>query len=173
MKKFLVPLLAFASLAQVAFAANTLGSLKGTIPVGRNLSVALGTSPSGSWYIVNNSKPSVAFAVIFGENLLANGLSAGTTNLSVCTEISATNCMDVEVTVGGVLGANTQTHPVGSWVILDKTVFYVHATGLIPIPTWEIFLSNGGRASKIVPANEADLNLPLLPLMTLKDSRVK
>ncbi len=173
MKKFLVSLVVFAGLAQIAFAAPTLGSIQQSIPVGKNLSVGLGTSSSGKWFVMKNTNPEVAGSVIFTNSLVVNGLAVGITNISVCSELEATNCLEVSVTVvGSVLGLHTQTHPEGSWVNLGKTVFYVHSTGLIPIPTWSIFLSNGGKASLIVPANEADLNLPLLPLMVANDSRV-
>ncbi|HYV34002.1 MAG TPA: hypothetical protein VE973_04105, partial [Candidatus Limnocylindria bacterium] len=64
-------------------------------------------------------------------------------------------------------------HPAGSWVIQGKTVYYITSSGLVPITTWAIFLSNGGKANLIVPINDGDMHLPLLALMEAHDSRVK
>ncbi|MCL5667248.1 MAG: FG-GAP-like repeat-containing protein [Patescibacteria group bacterium] len=74
----------------------------------------------------------------------------------------------------GVISLATQTHIDGSWIISGRTVFYVSKTGYIPVPSWEIFLNNGGSASFILKANHADIidPRPILPLMVMHDSRV-
>ena len=77
---------------------------------------------------------------------------------------------------GYLLNAATQSHAWGTWVKYGTTVYYVDSTGLIPVPTWPIFLSNMGKAEYILPANKADMDIfknnPSLPLLTSQDSRV-
>jgi hypothetical protein len=63
-------------------------------------------------------------------------------------------------------------HPRGSWLQSGSTVYFLTPTGLIPVPSWSIFLNNGGQANFIVPANSYDLNFPKLPLMTNNDPRL-
>lgn len=64
-------------------------------------------------------------------------------------------------------------HPRGSWLSSGSTIYFLTPSGLIPIPSWNIFLSNGGQASFIVKANSYDMAFPKLPLMTLNDTRLK
>jgi hypothetical protein len=74
---------------------------------------------------------------------------------------------------GGIILSNpSQPHLSGSWVLSDKTVYYVADNGLIPLPSWSIFLSNEGKASFLVKANTQDLKNPLLGLMAENDPRV-
>jgi hypothetical protein len=69
-----------------------------------------------------------------------------------------------------------QEHPWGSWLIAGQTVYYAHQDGLVGVPSWEIFLANGGMQVFIVPANAADmghLEASLdLPLLSPADPRV-
>ncbi len=73
-----------------------------------------------------------------------------------------------------ILKSATQAHPDGSWIISGKVVFYVSASGYIPVPSWDIFLSNGGKAQYIVKANRADLKdkRPIASPMTANDNRL-
>ncbi|MBI5530197.1 MAG: hypothetical protein HY918_01725 [Candidatus Doudnabacteria bacterium] len=73
-----------------------------------------------------------------------------------------------------VLNSPTQIHPDGSWIVSGKVVFYVSSAGYVPVPTWDIFLKNGGQAKFIVKANAADIadSRPILPKMTENDSRI-
>ncbi|MFA5990982.1 MAG: hypothetical protein WC794_01905 [Candidatus Doudnabacteria bacterium] len=73
-----------------------------------------------------------------------------------------------------VLNSPTQKHPDGSWIISGKVVFYVATTGYVPVPTWRVYLNNGGEEKFIVRANPADLAdpRPILTKMTENDSRV-
>ena len=64
-------------------------------------------------------------------------------------------------------------HPRGTWLQSGSTVYLLTPDGLVPVPTWDIFLSNGGQASFIVKANSYDLGYKKLPQMTASDSRVK
>ncbi len=75
-------------------------------------------------------------------------------------------------TLAGIFNSAQDAHPVGSWVVSKGTIYFVSVVGLIPVPTWALFLSNGGAASYVVPANAADLNRPVLPLMSSSDSRI-
>lgn len=77
---------------------------------------------------------------------------------------------------GYVLSDPNQSHPWGAWVSIGKTVYYVHSAGLVAVPSWQVFLSNGGKAEHIVKANKADeaelKAKPNQPLLTTNDPRV-
>ena len=178
MKKYLGLLVSLLILSPaVSFAAqSSLGSVSKTVAVGETLTVDLGQSPTGRWFApsLSNDNKKAAIITTFGNNLIIQGLTTGNVKAKVCTEIQNDNCMNISVKVSGsVLGQETSVHQSGTWVKSGATIYYVTEAGLIPVPTWKIFLSNGGKTSMVVKANESDLNLPLLPLMTLKDSRVK
>jgi len=64
-------------------------------------------------------------------------------------------------------------HPRGSWLLSGSTVYFLTPDGLIPIPSWAIFLNNGGQAGFLVKANSYDLGFPKLPLMVNNDTRMK
>ena len=64
-------------------------------------------------------------------------------------------------------------HPRGSWLLSGSTVYFLTPNGTIPVPSWAIFLSNGGQAGFLVKANSYDLAFPKLPLMTNNDPRTK
>lgn len=156
--------------------ADTSQTLTESIGVGKTLSVGLNVSSTGNWFIISNSNPSVATAELNSSPaVIVKGQAVGVTKVIICSEMSGINCLNLNVNVtGSVLGANiVNAHPAGSWVISGQTVFYVTPQGLIPITTWKIFLSNGGKSKLIQPINSADEYLPMLALMTLKDSRVK
>ena len=60
-------------------------------------------------------------------------------------------------------------HPWGSWLYYKGTVYYAHESGLIGVPTYSIFLNNGGEIKYIVRANKYDIeildsNPEILPL---------
>jgi len=63
-------------------------------------------------------------------------------------------------------------HPWGSWIKSGSTVYFVHDSGLIPVPDWNTFLNNGGQANLIVNANTYDFRLPMLSSMVSGDSRL-
>lgn len=144
-----------------------------TIGVNKSLSVGLNPPSSGSWSLNGNSNPTVAQVTVSQSLVTILGKSSGSSQVMVCAN-SGSECTEINVTVSGVLGVSTGlSHQPGSWVIQGQTVYYVTESGLIPITTWKIFLNNGGKAGNIVPLNEYDERLPLLPFMTLNDSRVK
>ena len=66
-------------------------------------------------------------------------------------------------------------HPWGSWVIYKNTVYYVSESGLIGVPSIEVFISNGGDTRSIVKANSYDIEVlnsnPNLPVLVDNDSR--
>ena len=64
-------------------------------------------------------------------------------------------------------------HPWGSWVKSGQTIYFVHETGLIPIPDWQTFLNNGGQAAWTVNINSYDSRLPILSPMTYSDNRLR
>lgn len=69
-----------------------------------------------------------------------------------------------------------QEHPWGSWLLYKGVVYYSSETGLIPVPSWEIFLANGGQDKHILNANAYD-RARIKPetqvdLLSANDSRV-
>lgn len=75
------------------------------------------------------------------------------------------------------LSSPTQEHPWCSWMKWkDGTIYYSHPSGAIPVPSWDVFLNNGGRADLIVPMNAADDAIwaqhPNLPPLQMGDSRI-
>jgi hypothetical protein len=72
-----------------------------------------------------------------------------------------------------VVDLSKTTHPWGSWINDNGTIYFVHENGLIPIPTYDTFLNNGGDINLVVPANTDDLALPVLDPMTLDDARLQ
>ncbi len=77
---------------------------------------------------------------------------------------------------GYLFNSATQSHAWGTWVKYGTTVYYVDSAGLVPVPTWAIFLSNLGKTEYILPANRADMDIfkgnSSLPLLQMNDSRV-
>ncbi len=64
------------------------------------------------------------------------------------------------------------SHPWGSWVKGGQTVYFVSENGLIPIPSYDIFLNNGGKDSYVVPMNSYDWSRPMLQQMSYNDQRL-
>ncbi len=173
MKKIFVLVVGGLLISPFAYAANSYGTLNEDIGVGRTLSVGLNTSPTGSWYVVANNDSLAGTSVVSNSSLVALGKTVGVNPILVCTEPQGINCLSITANiVSNVLGATTG-HSAGSWVLYNGTVLYVHESGLIPVPTWEIFLNNGGRAEFIQTITEADFHLTVLSIMTHNDPRVK
>lgn len=67
-------------------------------------------------------------------------------------------------------------HPWGGWLLYNRTVYYAHETGLIPVPTWNVFLNNGGQSKYIVKANKYDIEMfqanPNILMLENNDARV-
>jgi len=67
-------------------------------------------------------------------------------------------------------------HPWGSWLLYNRTIYYSHETGLIGVPTWDVFLQNGGKSAYIVKANNYDVNIlntnSNISILTTNDQRV-
>ena len=65
------------------------------------------------------------------------------------------------------------SHPWGSWIKNGNTVYFVHESGIIPVPDWNTFLNNGGQANMIVTANYWDMQRPMLSYMSYNDYRLR
>ena len=67
-------------------------------------------------------------------------------------------------------------HPWGSWILYNRTIYYAHETGLIGVPSWDIFINNGGNTKYIAKANSYDIQTlnanPNLPVLQYNDSRI-
>jgi len=74
---------------------------------------------------------------------------------------------------GYTVSSSHVQHPWGTWVKSGSTVYFVHESGLIPVPDWNTFLNNGGQSNFIVTANYYDLRLPRLSPMVSGDSRTQ
>jgi hypothetical protein len=74
---------------------------------------------------------------------------------------------------GYTVSTTAAHHPWGSWIKSGQTIYFVHQSGLIPVPDWNTFLNNGGQASFVVPANSYDFRLYILSPMTSGDSRLQ
>jgi hypothetical protein len=74
---------------------------------------------------------------------------------------------------GSAVSSATAAHPAGSWIVSNGTVYFVHATGIIPVPSQSVFQSNNGQWSLVVPANSSDMVRTVLSVMQPNDSRVQ
>lgn len=70
---------------------------------------------------------------------------------------------------------NTQyaRHPWGTWIKAGNTIYFVHELGLIPVPSYEAFINNGGEDRLVVPANSYDFSGNILNPMDYGDSRLR
>ena len=73
---------------------------------------------------------------------------------------------------GYVINTSNGPHPWGTWIINGSTVYFVHDSGLIPIATYDVFVSNGGQDQSLVPANVYDFQKPILSIMSSNDTRL-
>ncbi|MBI2607367.1 MAG: Ig-like domain-containing protein [Candidatus Doudnabacteria bacterium] len=75
---------------------------------------------------------------------------------------------------GYVISNPNIAHPWGSWLKSGQTVYFVHESGLIPIPSFDVFLNNGGTSRLVVDANFRDFAIKsILPVMSPDDQRLK
>jgi hypothetical protein len=72
-----------------------------------------------------------------------------------------------------IISTAQTSHPWGTWITMNNTIHFVHESGLIPVPSFDVFLANGGNSNLVVPANSYDFNLPMLSLMNYNDSRLR
>lgn len=91
--------------------------------------------------------------------------------------VQTMNLSGYRLATGYFLTSATQEHPWCSWLKWrDGTVYYHHPTGMIPVPSWSVFLSNGGTESLILPMNKADeavwSKAPNLQPLQANDSRI-
>ncbi len=73
---------------------------------------------------------------------------------------------------GYIINSLSTSHPWGAWIQSGNTIYFVHEQGLIPVPSWEIFVNNRGASSLVVPANSYDFQKPILAPMTWNDTRL-
>ncbi len=74
---------------------------------------------------------------------------------------------------GYIVRTSRAAHPWGSWVKQGSTIYFVHELGLIPVPDYNTFTSNGGSDNLVVPANTWDFQRPMLSTMTWNDGRMR
>lgn len=72
---------------------------------------------------------------------------------------------------------STQQHPWGSIVEKGGTLYYSHVSGMIPIPSMDVFNANGFKKEMIVPMNEADkavlAEFPVAYVLEVNDDRLQ
>lgn len=81
------------------------------------------------------------------------------------------------VSSGYIISSAAEEHPWGSWLrAQDGTIYYSHSSGLIGVPSMDVFYANGGRADMIVPLNAADKKVlqehSALPVLIPGDERI-
>ncbi len=118
-------------------------------------------SENGTVYIVyKNTKTGFVSASVFK----ALGFK-----FSNVTEVGSSGLQESGYAVRSALAQ----HPWGSWIKNRNTVYFVHETGLIPVASYNTFISNGGQDAWVVNANVADFRLPILSIMSVGDSRLQ
>lgn len=114
--------------------------------------------------------------------LIFEGRKIGFTNMGAFTGLGYSLKNVIAADLSGVpeesdynISTASASHPWGSWLLYRGTVYYFHETGMIGVPSWQIFLANGGAEAEILPMNSFDLkilNQGNLPVMTAGDPRV-
>lgn len=84
-------------------------------------------------------------------------------------EVGSSGLIDSGYTVSN----SYASHPWGSWIKSGSTIYFVHESGLIPVPDWNTFINNGGHAEFVVNANVSDMHLPKLGIMVFSDNRLQ
>lgn len=74
---------------------------------------------------------------------------------------------------GNIVTTPWMAHPWGSWVKSGQTVYFMHQDGLIPVPSYDVFLANGGQNSLVVPMNAYDWQRAALGVMIYNDARTQ
>ncbi len=72
-----------------------------------------------------------------------------------------------------IIATTDNTHPWGSWIKQNNTIYFVHESGLIPIPSMDVFTNNGGVLANVVDASGYDFNRTMQYPMQLNDSRLR
>lgn len=75
-----------------------------------------------------------------------------------------------------LLSSPIQEHPWGTWLIYQGTIYYSTSGGMIPAPSWAVFLSNSGQSHFVLSMSADDITAlkigPSLPVMVDGDPRV-
>ena len=68
------------------------------------------------------------------------------------------------------------SHPWGSWLLYNRTIYYSSEKGLIGVPDYATFLNDGGNWKYVVRANSYDIaalnSAPNLPVLVYNDPRI-
>lgn len=74
------------------------------------------------------------------------------------------------------LESDVQQHPWGAIVEKGGVLYYSHVSGMIPIPSMDVFNANGFKTEMIVPMNSADeevlQNYPVMYPLEINDDRI-
>jgi hypothetical protein len=118
-------------------------------------------SENGTVYIVyKNTKTGFISAYVF------NGLGY---SFNQVVNVGYTGLLDSGYTVS----SKDASHPWGAWIKSGHTVYFVHELGLIPVPSYDVFLNNNGQDNLVVSANSYDFVRPMLSPMVYNDSRLR
>lgn len=118
-------------------------------------------SENGTVYIVyKNTKTGFISAYVF------NGLGY---SFNQVVNVGYTGLLDSGYTVS----SKDASHPWGAWIKSGHTVYFVHELGLIPVPSYDVFLNNNGQDNLVVSANSYDFVRPMLSPMVFNDSRLR
>jgi hypothetical protein len=147
-----------------------------------SITVSPVSTPTGSTGLTSGNSSAYPSGQLINENgtisIVYNGTKTGFTNAAAFLGMGYKFANVTTVSNSGLSSSGhlvttlLAQHPWGAWILSGGTVYFVSQSGLIPVPSWSTFLNNGGQASFIVSANNYDMVLPQLPIMTTSDSRV-
>jgi hypothetical protein len=140
MKKYIVELVV--SLLVITFA----------IPVSLRVALASGNYPSGS--LVNDNG---TIYLIRGNQKVPFSTWQSFTGLGYSLKNVVAGDTGGYTTSASYTASAAAAHPWGSWLSNDGTVYYSTSTGLIGVPSSQIFTDDGGQWDFVVPANKYDI----------------
>ncbi len=105
--------------------------------------------------------------------IIENGLKRGFTSLSAFIKSGHKLSSVIEadtsnITVGEVISEAAQRHPRGTVVVSQGIVYFLGKDLRYPFPSEEVFLSWGNKFKDVVPANSADLAMPIGQVVSIK-----
>jgi hypothetical protein len=75
------------------------------------------------------------------------------------------------------ISSASQQHPWGQVLEYKGTLYYSHMSGMVPIPSMDVFNANGFKSAWVVPMNAADIevlnNYPVMYPLEANDDRVQ
>ena len=121
-----------------------------TVSLNVGTSSTISVYGTGSYFIYNNTSPSVASAQINGSTVVVNGLMAGTTNVSIC-QGSSSYCSILYVTVTPITSTTTTTTTTTTTPVVTENYFSLSR-----------YLGPGDKGDDVLQLQKALVKLGLL-----------